>query len=361
MHQTPLMAMRLNERRRSVCDADGIAFVSRNGITYVAVHSVAIVSAKVGRMRYFERVADGELQRRLAAMGAVVVEGPKACGKTETARQLSASEVLLDVDDDARAAIGFDPGLVLEGPTPRLIDEWQAVPEVWNHVRRAIDNRQATGQFILTGSAVPADDAVRHTGAGRLTRLRMRPMSLFELGSSTGEVSLRTLLAGELERGARAEIEPNDLFRLVCVGGWPGHLRLSATDALQANRDYLEEVRRVDINRVDGVTRDPDRVGRLLRSYARNVATQASMSTIAADTERCGRSHPKTYGPRLRRRAFETHGSRGPTRLGTTPSLEVHPTKRTKAPFGGSLLGGSRTSGQPRQVAEGPRTVWVSL
>ncbi len=235
-------------------------------------------------MRYLERVADGELKRRLAAMGAVVVEGPKACGKTETARQLSASEVLLDIDDDARAAIGFDPGLVLEGPTPRLIDEWQAVPEIWNHVRRAIDKRQATGQFILTGSAVPADDAVRHTGAGRLTRLRMRPMSLFELGSSTGEVSLRALLAGELERGARAEIEPNDLFRLVCVGGWPGHLRLSATDALQANRDYLEEVRRVDINRVDGVTRDPDRVGRLLRSYARNVATQASMSTIAADT-----------------------------------------------------------------------------
>ena len=235
-------------------------------------------------MRYLHRIADNEIERRLGAMGAVVVEGPKACGKTATARQHAASEVLLDVDQTARTAIGFNPDLVLEGPTPRLIDEWQVAPEIWNHVRRAIDDRQEPGQFILTGSAVSADDTVRHTGAGRLTRLRMRPMSLYELGASTGEVSLRALLEGEHEQGVRSELEADALFELVSVGGWPGHLSRTPTNALQANRDYLEEVRRVDINRVDGVARDPERVARFLRSYARNVATHASMSTIAADT-----------------------------------------------------------------------------
>ena len=235
-------------------------------------------------MRYLHRIADNEIERRLGAMGAVVVEGPKACGKTATARQHAASEVLLDVDQTARTAIGFNPDLVLEGPTPRLIDEWQVAPEIWNHVRRAIDDRQEPGQFILTGMAVPADDTVRHTGAGRLTRLRMRPMSLYELGASTGEVSLRALLEGEHEQGVRSELEADALFELVSVGGWPGHLSRTPTNALQANRDYLEEVRRVDINRVDGVARDPERVARFLRSYARNVATHASMSTIAADT-----------------------------------------------------------------------------
>jgi uncharacterized protein len=237
-----------------------------------------------GRMDYRSRIADGEITRRLEAMGAVVVEGPKACGKTATARQHAASEVLLDVDQAAREAIGFDPGLVLAGPTPRLIDEWQVAPEIWNHVRRAIDDRQDPGQFILTGSAVPADDAVRHTGAGRLTRLRMRPMSLFEWGASTGAVSLRGALAGELEQGVRSELEAAALFELVSIGGWPGHLRRTQSAALQANRDYLEEVRRADISRVDGISRDPERVARFLRSYARNVATHASMATIAADT-----------------------------------------------------------------------------
>lgn len=235
-------------------------------------------------MNYRPRITDDEIERRLEAMGAVVIEGPKACGKTATGRQHSASEVLLDVDDTARSAIGFDPSLVLAGATPRLLDEWQTVPEIWNHVRRAIDDRQAPGQFILTGSAVPADDAVRHTGAGRLTRLRMRPMSLFEMGASSGTISLRSVLTGEIERGAPSKLEADALFELVSVGGWPGHLRRTTRAALQANRDYLEEVRRVDIGRVDGVSRDPERVARFLRSYARNVATHASMATMAADT-----------------------------------------------------------------------------
>lgn len=131
---------------------------------------------------YQPRIVDRELAARLSAVGAVVIEGPKACGKTATARQVAASEVLLDVDANARQAIAVDPALVLDGPTPRLLDEWQIEPTIWNHVRRAIDDRSDPAQFILTGSAVPPDDITRHTGAGRIARLRMRPMSLFETG-----------------------------------------------------------------------------------------------------------------------------------------------------------------------------------
>jgi hypothetical protein len=203
---------------------------------------------------------------------------------TATARRHSGSEVLLDVDEAARTAIGFDPRLVLDGPTPRLIDEWQTAPAIWNHVRRAIDDRGEPGQFILTGSAVPTDDVVRHTGAGRLARLRMRPMSLFELGASTGAVSVTALLGEGIGEGARSDLEAGQLFDLVAVGGWPGHLRRTVQASIQANRDYLEEVRRVDISRVDGISRDPERVARFLRSYARNVATSTSMATIAGDT-----------------------------------------------------------------------------
>jgi len=235
-------------------------------------------------MAYQQRVADRELAQRLSSMGAVVIEGPKACGKTETARQHAGSEVLMDIDDTARKAIAFDPGLVLQGATPRLIDEWQTAPEIWNHIRRAIDDRGRPGQFILTGSAVPADDLLRHTGAGRLTRLRLRPMSLFELGVSSGAISVLGVLSDADVQGTKADLEVSDLFEFVSVGGWPAHLNRGLESSLQANRDYLDEVRRVDISRVDGIERDPERVARLLRSLARNVSTNASMATIAADT-----------------------------------------------------------------------------
>ncbi len=232
---------------------------------------------------YRTRLADHELRRRLGAAGAVVIEGPKACGKTATARQAAASEVLLDVDARARRAITVDPALVLEGAAPRLLDEWQTAPEIWNYVRRAVDDRARPGQFILTGSAVPADDVTRHTGAGRLTRLRLRPMSLFETGRSSGAVSLRELLAGGAPRSAEADLSVKELAEQVCTGGWPGNLQRSANQALQANRAYLDEIRRVDVNRVDGTQRDPAKVGDFLRSFARNVATYAAASTMAAD------------------------------------------------------------------------------
>ena len=226
---------------------------------------------------------DAELRRRLASTGAVLIEGPKACGKTATARQVAASEVLLDVDENARRAIAVDPSLVLTGPTPRLIGEWQVEPAIWNHVRRAVDDRGLPGQFILTGSAVPADEVTRHTGAGRVTRLRMRPMSLFETGDATGEVSLASLLAGAAPRAGDPGLTVRDLAERIAIGGWPGHLGRTVDQALQAVRDYLDEIRRVDITRVDGTARDPEKVGRLLRALARNVSTHVATTTLAAD------------------------------------------------------------------------------
>ncbi len=227
---------------------------------------------------------DRELSDRLSANGAVVIEGPKACGKTATARQIAASEVLLDVDENARQAIGVDPALVLEGSSPRLIDEWQLEPTVWNHIRRAIDDRSRPGQFILTGSAVPPDDITRHTGAGRITRLRMRPMSLFETGSSSGQASMSNLLDGEMDALTDVGLSVTDLADEVARGGWPGLRERSIEDALLAVRDYLNEIARVDVGRVDETRRDPSRVARLLQSLARNVATHAAATTLASDT-----------------------------------------------------------------------------
>jgi predicted AAA+ superfamily ATPase len=233
---------------------------------------------------YQPRIVDGELAAKLSATGAVVVEGPKACGKTATARQIAASEALLDVDANARRAAEVDPALVLDGATPRLIDEWQTVPAIWNHVRRTVDDRRRPGQFILAGSAVPPDDVTRHTGAGRITRLRMRTMTLLESGAGSGEISLAGLLAGEPARSADPGLTVADLAREIAVGGWPGFRGLKVDRALRAVRDYLEEIRRVDVGRVEGTRRDPGKVERLLRSLARNVGTYAAVATLARDT-----------------------------------------------------------------------------
>lgn len=235
-------------------------------------------------MAYLPRIVDSELRAHLAALGGVVIEGPKACGKTATASELAASEIRLDVDESVRRTVELDPKLALDGATPRLIDEWQLEPAIWNHVRRAIDDRGEPGQFILTGSAVPADDVTRHTGAGRISRLRMRPMSLFESGHSAGAISLARLLAGEPARSSDTGFGIPDIATRVAIGGWPGIQGRGQDPALRTVRAYLDEVRRLDVDRVDGGARDPERVGRMLRSLARNVATHASLSTIARDT-----------------------------------------------------------------------------
>ncbi len=234
-------------------------------------------------MAYLPRIVDEELSRRLKASGAVVVEGPKACGKTATARQQAASEALLDTDARAQAALAVDPSLLLEGKTPRLLDEWQIEPSIWNHVRRAVDDRETPGQFILTGSSVPPDDETRHSGAGRFSRLRMRPMSLAESGASSSEISLAGLLDGNATTATQTDTTLDDLIELVVRGGWPGLRQLELADAARANRDYVDQTRRTDISAVDGVQRDPERVGAVMRSLARHTASQATISTIARD------------------------------------------------------------------------------
>jgi predicted AAA+ superfamily ATPase len=192
--------------------------------------------------------------------------------------------VLLDVDVNAQQAVAVDPALVLDGPAPRLLDEWQVEPAIWNHVRRAVDDRSAPGQFILTGSAVPPDDATRHTGAGRIARLRMRPMSLYEAGRSDGRISLAELLDGEVAPSRDPGLTVTDVAQEIAVGGWPGLRGRAVDEAVLAVRDYLGEIARVDVGRVDAKQRDPERVTRLLRSLARNVSTHAAATTLAADT-----------------------------------------------------------------------------
>jgi len=232
---------------------------------------------------YRSRIADAELQACLGSAGAVVIEGPKACGKTRMAQQVSASSVLLDVDAAARQALAVDPELVLAGRRPRLLDEWQVEPSLWNLVRRSVDQAGDPGQFILTGSSVPADDAARHTGAGRFAFVRLRPMTLMESGVSQQSVSLGDLFSGAPPRCSDPGLTIADLAELACRGGWPARLESSLQASCRAARDYLEQIRQVDVNRVDGRRRDPQRMASLLRALARNVATEVAVSTLAAD------------------------------------------------------------------------------
>ena len=232
---------------------------------------------------YLPRVADAEIGTLLEASGAVLVEGAKAVGKTATAMQASASHVLLDVDDNARRLTGADPALLLTGATPRLIDEWQLEPVVWNLVRRAVDARNARGQFILTGSATPSDDITRHTGAGRFTRLRLRPMSLFEMSRSTGAISLRGLLDGEAQSTPPTALDVPALAELIATGGWPANLDSPPQSAMRANRGYLDDIQRTDVASVTGKMRDPVRMRRLCQSLARNIATPVTLSRLGAD------------------------------------------------------------------------------
>ncbi len=233
---------------------------------------------------YRPRIADAELSNRLRSAGAVVIEGPKACGKTATARQAAASEVLLDIDAEAREAVAINPQLILEGAAPRLIDEWQVEPQIWNQVRRAVDDRGEPGQFILAGSATPADDVTRHSGAGRFGRLRMRTMSFFESGSSNGAISLAAVLAGSAGEATEPDLSLPDLSEEIARGGWPGLRGLPLDAAMQRVRDHLEEICRTDVATIDDGWLDPERVRRLVRSLARNVATHASLTTLARDT-----------------------------------------------------------------------------
>ena len=232
---------------------------------------------------YLPRVVDTELDERLARIGAVLIEGAKGCGKTETGSQHCASVVRLDVDEAARTTAQIAPANVLDGAVPRLLDEWQLVPNLWNEVRRAVDARHAPGQFILAGSATPQDDTTRHTGAGRISRLRMRTLSLWESGLSTGQVALTDLMAGGAAVAGASAMSLDDVIEETCHGGWPAD-RDKPWKAAQANvGDYCAEIANADIRTMDGVRRDPSRVRLLMQALARHTATQARQTTLAAD------------------------------------------------------------------------------
>ncbi len=244
---------------------------------------------------YMPRVADREVERALRASPAVVIEGPRACGKTWTGQRHSRSEVPFDAVFENRLAAQIAPRELLTGPVPRLLDEWQLAPGVWDAMRRACDDRGAKGQFILTGSADPPDDATRHSGAGRIIRVRMRPMSLFESGESSGRVSLSGLLEAERAAAPAPPASLADIVVLACRGGWPGLLDDAPEVAQLQLRGYLDEIARTDISRVDGTARDPVGVRRLLASIGRNVCTQATLKALGTDIG--GREqtlHPQT-------------------------------------------------------------------
>lgn len=225
----------------------------------------------------------------LGSSGAVLLEGPKWCGKTSTAAQ-AAHSVLYMQDPDSRTAnlalADTKPSLLLVGQVPRLIDEWQMAPVLWDAVRFEVDRRGELGQFILTGSAVPVDNATAHTGTGRISRLKMRTMSLFESGESTGSVSLAALFDGTQDsEGFRSELQIDELAWILCRGGWPASLKVQGPAALRMAADYVESIINHDISELDGVSKNPDRVRSLLRSLARNTSTTANYQTIIDDLE----------------------------------------------------------------------------
>ncbi|HET8863279.1 MAG TPA: DUF4143 domain-containing protein [Solirubrobacterales bacterium] len=229
---------------------------------------------------YRSRIVEQLLEARLRSHGAVLITGPKAAGKTTTARGFAASTVRLDRDSAGLAAARTDPDLILDGEHPRLIDEYQLAEGVWNAVRGRVDDLGERGLFLLTGSATPDDDEARHTGARRIAPLRMRTMTLLERGLSSGSVSVGALLDGTPQRAESAGLDVKGAVEALAIGGWPDNLGLAVADALDANSGYLEVIAETDVQRVDGVRRDPAGVRRLLASYARNVATDASLRSI---------------------------------------------------------------------------------
>lgn len=239
---------------------------------------------------YKPRIADSILADKLMGMGAVLIEGPKWCGKTTTAEQQAESIIYMDEPTSINAnieAVDINPNIILDGAVPRLIDEWQIAPKLWDAIRFSVDHRGDDGQFILTGSAVPLieDDEKKrmHTGTGRIARIKMRTMSLWESGESCGKISLESLFNGAQNLYTTCETNLEQIAYVSCRGGWPRTIFQKPSIALGRAFDYLEAVKNYDINRVDGSIKNPDRVSRLLRSYSRLIGSQAPFSAIGSD------------------------------------------------------------------------------
>jgi len=235
-------------------------------------------------LKYHKRFLDKTLSERLRSSGAVLIEGVKGCGKTETAAQIAKSIVRFDVDEQVKIKMEIDPKSVLTGAVPSLLDEWQEYPQIWNYIRREVDDRKQKGQFILTGSATPGDKAKRHSGAGRFSVIKMRTMSFYEKGWSTGEVSLAALMRGEAPASEPVDFDLSELAEKITLGGWPGIIGESAADGLRFSGDYISLIAEIDLSRVSDKRRDPFKVMRLLQSLARNISTEVTLATLSKDT-----------------------------------------------------------------------------
>ncbi len=236
-------------------------------------------------MSYIKRIIEEELSGKLSASGAVLIKGPKACGKTATANQFAKSVIEMDRDKQVPVIMATNPQLLLVGETPRLIDEWQEQPEIWNYVRHEVDDRKAKGQFILTGSANPTDDVKLHSGAGRFTVVHMDTMTWQELGYSNGIVKISDLLEGYSANFFHKGISLDFIIDKMLIGGWPALLSESTKNALTINRGYVDLLCEVDMSRISGVKRDPIKVRSLLRSIARNTATLVDNKTLEQDVK----------------------------------------------------------------------------
>lgn len=237
--------------------------------------------------KYKPRITDALIERKLKGKGAILIEGPKWCGKTTTAEQFAKSILYMSKPEDVQSNLmmaEIDPSKLLKGETPRLIDEWQIAPKLWDAVRFEVDHRDNMGHFILTGSAVPPkNDEIFHTGTGRFAWIKMRPMSLFESMESTGEVSLRELFNQPSQLNGENKLAIDDLAFLICRGGWPGAIDMDKDIALDQAFDYYTAIVNTDISRADNVKRDPERTKRLMRSYARNQGAQTAYTVIRDD------------------------------------------------------------------------------
>lgn len=236
---------------------------------------------------YKIRITDKILQRKLKGKGAVLIQGPKWCGKTTTAERFSNSVLYMSQPEEVEQNLllaDINPSILLSGDVPRLIDEWQIAPKLWDAVRYEVDHRNDEGQFILTGSAVPAKmQDTSHTGTGRFSWMIMRPMALFESGESNGDVSLGDLFSNKENIAGINKLTIEDIAFLCCRGGWPRSTFMEKEIALDQAFDYIDGVINSDISRVDGVSRSPERVRNLLKSYARNIGSQVTNETIKDD------------------------------------------------------------------------------
>ena len=236
-------------------------------------------------MRYFPRLIEGDLIEKMAASGAVLIKGPKSCGKTATAKQFAKSVLEMDRDIQVPIIMATDPRMLLAGESPRLIDEWQIYPEIWNYVRHEVDDNIKKGQFILTGSANPNDNIKLHSGAGRFTVLQMDTLTWQELGFSSGAFKMSDLLRGVLIDINEPGVSLDFIIDRLCIGGWPGLISANTKNALSMNRGYVDLLCEVDISRLSGVKRDPNKMRSLLRSIARNSATLVDNKTLEQDVK----------------------------------------------------------------------------